>query len=188
MGRDRQILEAAAELIYERGFHAVGVDDIGAAVGITGPAIYRHFSGKDEILATLFNEALDSLLVHIDGGDGDPWAELELLIRAQTVFALEHRHIVSIYTRERRSLAEPWIKVLNRRTKQHADRWAGIIGRCHPAASKDEVRSASHAAIGLIHSVAHWPPDALRTPDLVEFVTGLVLGGLRQVGTPGAGA
>ena len=108
MGRDQQILEAAAELFYERGFHAVGVDEIGARAGVTGPAIYRHFSGKDEILATLFNEALDQLLVRTEAAEGEPWAELELLIRAQTTFALNHRHVISIYTREGRALAEPW--------------------------------------------------------------------------------
>lgn len=184
MGRDREILEAAAELFYERGFHAVGVDEIGARVGITGPAIYRHFSGKDEILATLFNEALDQLLVPVDGVDGDPWAELDRLIRAQTTFALNHRHVISIYSREGRALADPWRRGLTRRTRKQADRWVEVLGRCHPDAGEDELRSAAHAAIGMTHSVAHWPPDALRTPNLVDVVADLVTGGLRSLGTP----
>ena len=184
MARDRQILEAAAKLFYERGFHAVGVDEIGARAGVTGPAIYRHFSGKDEILATLFNEALDQLLVRIEAAEGDPWTELELLIRAQTTFALNHRHVISIYTREGRALAEPWRKSLVRRTRKHVDLWVDILGRCHPDAGEDQLRSGAHAAIGLIHSVAHWPPEALRTPDLEDFVSGLVVGGLRSLGAP----
>lgn len=183
MGRDQQILEAAAELFYERGFHAVGVDEIGARAGVTGPAIYRHFSGKDEILATLFNEALDQLLVRTEAAEGEPWAELELLIRAQTTFALNHRHVISIYTREGRALAEPWRKSLGRRTRKHVDIWVDLLGRCHPGAGEDELRSSAFAAIGLIHSVAHWPPEALRTPDLVDFVAGLVTGGLRALGS-----
>ena len=62
VSRDRQILDTAAALFYEKGFHGVGVDEIGERVGISGPALYRHFSGKDEILATLFNEAMDELI------------------------------------------------------------------------------------------------------------------------------
>src|SRR3712207_7203981 len=49
--RREQILQAAAQLFAERGSRAVGVDDVGAAVGVTGPAIYRHFAGKDAMLA-----------------------------------------------------------------------------------------------------------------------------------------
>ena len=58
--RAARILRASAALFYAKGFHAVTVDEIGAAVDATGAAIYRHFSGKDEILATLFDEALDA--------------------------------------------------------------------------------------------------------------------------------
>ncbi len=72
MSRERQILDAAATLFYERGFHQVGVDDIGERVGVTGPAIYRHFSGKDHVLATLYNEALDELFLRIGGEPGGP--------------------------------------------------------------------------------------------------------------------
>ena len=56
--RDRAILDSAKRLFYERGYDGVGVDEIGAASGVTGPAIYRHFTGKEEILATLFDEAM----------------------------------------------------------------------------------------------------------------------------------
>ncbi|MEV7088563.1 TetR/AcrR family transcriptional regulator [Streptomyces sp. NPDC093085] len=51
--RREQILQQAARLFAERGFHGVGVDEIGAAVGISGPGLYRHFAGKDAMLAEL---------------------------------------------------------------------------------------------------------------------------------------
>lgn len=51
--RREQILREAARLFAERGFHGVGVDEIGAAVGISGPGLYRHFAGKDAMLAEL---------------------------------------------------------------------------------------------------------------------------------------
>lgn len=51
--RREQILKEAARLFAERGFHGVGVDEIGAAVGISGPGLYRHFAGKDAMLAEL---------------------------------------------------------------------------------------------------------------------------------------
>ena len=183
MTRERQILDAAAKLFYERGFHNVGVDDIGERVGVTGPAIYRHFSGKDHLLATLYHEALDELFLRIAGRQEDPHAELVALIRAQAEFALEHRELLGIYTREDRSLADPWRKEVARRTTMHMKHWTGVLQRCYPGRTEDEIASAANAAVGLLHSIAHWPRAALRTPDLAELLVELVGEGLTSLQT-----
>ena len=54
--RRTQLLTAAEQLIAERGFLAVRLEDIGAAAGVSGPAIYRHFSGKEGLLVELLVE------------------------------------------------------------------------------------------------------------------------------------
>ena len=60
--RRDEILRAAAQLFAERGSRAVGVDDVGAAVGVTGPAIYRHFASKDAMLAEMLVRISETLL------------------------------------------------------------------------------------------------------------------------------
>lgn len=60
--RREQILREAALLFAERGFHGVGVDEIGAAVGISGPGLYRHFPGKDAMLSELLVGISERLL------------------------------------------------------------------------------------------------------------------------------
>ena len=184
MARDRHILQAAAKLFHERGFDAVGVDEIGARAGVTGPAIYRHFSGKDEILATLFDEAMDRLLVHVGTPVEDPSAELDHLIRAHAEFALNDRELISVYAREDRSLAEPFRRRIHRRQRQYVERWIDVLHRCYPERSEDELTSAAYAAIGLLVSVAHWPRAALKTEGLVDLLAAVVMGGLAAVGQP----
>ncbi|WP_425334502.1 TetR/AcrR family transcriptional regulator [Prescottella agglutinans] len=44
--RKAQIAAVAAEAFSERGYHSVSVDDIAATVGISGPALYRHYPNK----------------------------------------------------------------------------------------------------------------------------------------------
>src|SRR4051795_8185517 len=51
--RRTQLLAAAERLIAEHGYLAVRLEDIGAAAGVTGPAIYRHFPNKEAFLAEL---------------------------------------------------------------------------------------------------------------------------------------
>lgn len=57
------ILDAARRLFVSQGYEHTTIDDIGVAAGITGPGIYRHFTGKQEILAKLVEQGID---LHID--------------------------------------------------------------------------------------------------------------------------
>src|ERR687895_246017 len=104
MSRHAEILETAARLFRERGFHGVGVDEIGKQVGISGPALYRHFSSKDEILATLLNEAMDKIAVETQGIFDEPRDELDFLVRHHARFVVNNLELVAIYAHEHRSL------------------------------------------------------------------------------------
>lgn len=176
--RDRQILQAAAELFYQRGYHRVGVVEIGARIGISGPAIYRHFASKDDILARLFNEAMDEVTGPVDAHE-DPHAELRTLVERQVAFALDRRELLSIFTHEERALADPLRRRFRKRMRAHAEHWEATLARCYPRASGEEVAVAAQAAIGQIHSVAFWPQAAMRAPGLHAVLTELVLGGVR---------
>ncbi len=180
MRRDEQIIEAAADLFLEQGFHKVTLDEIGARVGITGPAIYRHFSSKDEILASLIDRTMDHLLLLMERTDEHAPASdvLDALVRAQVEFALADRRMVTIYARERHTLPETWRRHASRRQREHVGRWVAAMEAVYPDRSSDELHSAAHACIGLSLSVAHWPQDALDTADLERLLSDLIHGAL----------
>jgi AcrR family transcriptional regulator len=178
MSRERQILDAAAALFYEKGFHGVGVDEIGERVGISGPALYRHFKGKDQILAALFSEAVEELISGTAAVYSDPHRDLERLIRHHVEFAINHRHLVSVYQREEKSLVEPWRGHFQRRERHYASRWEAALASGFPDAAPEDIAAAAQAAIGLIHSVAHWPRAARKTPELADLLYRLVAKGL----------
>src|SRR5690349_19665292 len=60
--RREEILEIAVDLFATRGYHGVSMDDIGAAAGVTGPALYHHFAGKEAMLAAALNPVSENLL------------------------------------------------------------------------------------------------------------------------------
>lgn len=182
MDRRTEILTTAAELFREKGFHGVGVDEIGKRVGVSGPAIYHHFAGKDEILATLFNDAMDKVVVETEGMFDAPQEELDFLVRHHARFVVTHRELVAIYAHEHRSLVEPWRKMFTARMRAHAERWESAVAQLHPKADATDVAIAVQAAIGLLHSVVFWPPKLLDEPTLVERLHGQVLGGLDALG------
>src|ERR1700754_4380588 len=109
--RREQILRAAAQLFAERGARAVGVDDVGAAVGVTGPAIYRHFASKDAMLAEMLVRISERLLA---GGTergaaagAEPGAQLRALVDCQVDFALDNPALITVQDRALASLADP---------------------------------------------------------------------------------
>jgi AcrR family transcriptional regulator len=51
-----RILDAATELFYQRGIHAVGVSDVAAAAGASKLSLYRYFSSKQDLVAAVLAE------------------------------------------------------------------------------------------------------------------------------------
>lgn len=56
--RPREILDAARKLFADKGIEATRMDEVAAAVGVTKPAVYRYFPGKDRLIAALLEEDL----------------------------------------------------------------------------------------------------------------------------------
>jgi AcrR family transcriptional regulator len=52
-GRRGEILAAALEVFTEKGYRAGSMRDVAARVGVTEPALYRHFAGKEELFLSL---------------------------------------------------------------------------------------------------------------------------------------
>jgi AcrR family transcriptional regulator len=176
--RERMILDAAAAVFYEKGFHGAGVDELGKRAGLTGPTLYRYFSSKEEILAALFNEAMDELVSATAMVHEDPRADLARLIRHHVEFAVSQRQLVNVYQREDRSLTGSWKRHFNHRRKQYVSRWEAILARCVPGAAPDEVAALTQSILGLIFSIAYWPPQTAGVAGLPDLIVGFTLQGL----------
>jgi AcrR family transcriptional regulator len=179
--RERVILDAAAAAFYEKGFHGVGVDELGKRAGLTGPTLYRYFSSKDEILAALFNEAMDELVSATAMVHDDPMADLARLIRHHVAYAVSQRQLVNVYQREDRSLTGPWRRHFNHRRKQYVARWEAIVARCVPGAAPAEVAALTQSILGLIFSIAYWPPQTAEVTGLAELIVAFTSRGLSGI-------
>jgi AcrR family transcriptional regulator len=181
MARDDEILRVAERLFFERGYGAVGVDLIGSEVGVTGPAIYSHFRGKADILAALFDEAMDRMLGLTGPVREDPREELEHLVRANATFVLEKRELLTVYSREDRALSDEARRRFRRRQRDYVDRWVDALEQVHSDRSRQELTSVAHAVIGMLMSVTGWPRDSLRTDGLAELLAAMGLGALAAI-------
>ena len=157
-GRREQILAAAAQLFASRGFHGTSIDDLGAAVGISGPAIYRHFPSKEAMLRDMLVGISERLLA--EGGrrvrqaDG-PDAALEALVGWHVEFALTEPALITVQERALASLAEADQQHVRRLQRRYVETWVDVIVAVVPAADEAAARAAAHAVFGLINSTPH---------------------------------
>ncbi|MFF4039048.1 TetR/AcrR family transcriptional regulator [Streptomyces sp. NPDC001816] len=159
--RREQILKEAARLFAERGFHGVGVDEIGAAVGISGPGLYRHFPGKDAMLAELLVGISGQLLTgakrrlaESDGHTG-PGAVLDSLIEGHIDFALDDRPLITLHDRELDRLRDSDRKLVRQLQRQYVELWVEVVREVYPALTEPIARSAVHSVFGLLNSTPH---------------------------------
>jgi AcrR family transcriptional regulator len=159
--RREQILASAARLVAGQGFHAVGVSDIGAAAGVSGAALYRHFANKSEILVALLDRVVDRLLegaAAVSEGD-DPATVLSTLISAHVDFAINEKAILAVYAQEAHNLPAVDRTRLRRKQRRYVDIWSDVFRRLHPASSEKAARAVVEAVFGMLNSVPNISPD-----------------------------
>jgi AcrR family transcriptional regulator len=155
-GRRQGLIEATRELLREHGWHSVSIGDIGAAAGITGPGVYRHFKNKEDLLAAVLQDAADQLWRGVPVGDNATPAEvLEAYIDSHINFAVNNAAIVELWYQESRHLPEPVRSAQRRLQRGYIERWNDALLTLYPHLPPDEARLMVRGAIGLIHSIVH---------------------------------
>lgn len=108
--RKAQIATVAAEAFSERGYHGVSIDEIATTVGISGPALYRHFPNKYALFLQAVNEladALDLALSEFDTEtDTDPSEALDRQLGSIIRTTIDNRRTGGLYRWERRYLSD----------------------------------------------------------------------------------
>lgn len=168
MTRRDQILDTAAELFASRGYHGVSIVDLGAAVGVSGPALYKHFAGKQEILSAMLVSISEELL---DQGRArvraavDDRAALAALVDWHTSFALEHPALIVVQDRDWSALADDARETVRTTQREYVDVWVEVLLRLRPDLGRATAQAMVHATFGLLNSTPHstfLPSDRMR--------------------------
>jgi AcrR family transcriptional regulator len=156
--RRSQLLAAAESLIAERGFLAVRIEDIGAATGVSGPAIYRHFPNKEALLVELLVGISTRLL---EGGHAvlarsdDAETALMGLIDFHLDFALGEPDLIRIQDRDLANLPAAAQRQVRRAQRRYVETWVGVLRELSADLTEDHARVMAHAAFGLLNSTPH---------------------------------
>ena len=166
--RRLQLLSAAERLFAERGFLAVRLEDIGAAAGVSGPAIYRHFPNKESLLVELLVGISTRLLAgarEVQSDSTDAAAALDGLIDFHLDFVFNEPDLIRIQDRDLAYLPEAAEKQVRKSQRQYVEVWVGVLRELNPELAEADARLTAHAVFGLLNSTPHSmkPADTLRS-------------------------
>jgi AcrR family transcriptional regulator len=178
--RRSQILETAARLFAENGYHGVSINDLGAACGISGPALYKHFRGKQAILSEMLTSISDELLAEgrrrVREAAGDDDAALRALIDWHVSFALAHEPLIVVQDRDWSALPVEARERVRDTQRKYIEVWVKVLRALHPGIAPRAGRAMVHAAFGLINSTPH--SALLPVEEMHETLARMALGAL----------
>jgi AcrR family transcriptional regulator len=178
--RRQELLSIAAELFAARGFANVTVDELGDAAGVSGPALYHHFSGKEALLGEMLIDISEYLLeggraVVAHGGDD----VLERLVRFHAEFAVHDRALITVHFRDLVHATDSDQQRVRQLQSRYALLWAEELRHRRPVLDARTAQAAVHATFGLINSTPF--SSRLAAGDMVELLSAMALDALAAV-------
>ena len=154
--RKAHIALAAAELFCEHGYHRVGIDDIARAVGITGPAVYRHFPNKYAMLAAATRDLAEAVLTATEPSDPDlaPRNRLDEILDALARLAIQRRRVGGLYQWEGRYLEPADRAQLGADIRLLIDRIAQPLGDLRPQLEPASARLLARGVLSVMGSLS----------------------------------
>lgn len=158
--RREMVLQAAVGLFRRYGYRGVGIDEIGAAAGISGPGVYRHFKGKEDILLAAYQRAWEQMMAGITKaleGASSPRDAVARIITSYVDVAFDNADLVVVYLREDEHLPEEHHREIRRRQRAYIEEWVHALRAVDADLDEDETRVRVHAAAGIVNSAVDIP-------------------------------
>ncbi|GAA1243179.1 AcrR family transcriptional regulator [Microbacterium phyllosphaerae] len=162
--RSDAILREAARLFADSGYNGVSLEDIGAAVGVSGPAVYRHFAGKQALLGAVLVKVSDDLVAggtRVAAEGSTPEERMRALVAFHVDFALGHADVIRVHDRDVAQLDARDHAEVRRLQRAYIELWISTLAPLVDA-DADELRLRVQACFGLINSTPHSTRAAAR--------------------------
>jgi AcrR family transcriptional regulator len=187
------IIQAAAQIIRDKGYHGTSMQDIADAVNLQKASLYHHVTSKQDILFTILEQALDMLISDMRAvvdSDLNPEEKLRLAMKVYMGRLTEDADLATVLLLEHRSLEDNLRTQHNTRRDRYESLWRKIIqegvrmGVFRPV----DVTVAAFAILGVQNWMITWFKSGgrLSALELSDHFSDLFLRGLRVDKDPSA--
>jgi AcrR family transcriptional regulator len=152
----------------------VGIDEIGDAAGISGPAVYRHYASKSDILLDAYDRVGSRVAVGVESalsGARDPGDALRRLIDSYVTIAFDNVDLIVATGQEGASLPKGERPRLTRQRRDIAESWSRVLVELRPDLSEGEVHRHVASVFPMVNHIAQLPAREIdRVPELKALV------------------
>lgn len=175
LSRRERIVAVATRLFFERGYQATTMEEVGAATGVTGAAVYKHFESKAALLGATIARAdgplqlgLTRSLMAANTAD----EALTLVLDEYIRFAIQHHHLVGILVAEVASLPEEQRTRVRRQQADYVAEWVRLLRESRPDLDRPQARYLVQAVLSVVHDATRtdWLRDQRGLSDLLHRV------------------
>lgn len=188
--RRQEVVDAAARLFAERGYHATSIEDLLAATGLTRGGLYHYMDGKQDLLIAVLDELMDPLLERaraLVAQPGTPEEHLRAVTRTWLEHVAAHRDHMVVFNQERRTLErQPGWRHVRSARRAFERLLAGVLRR---GLDEGDFRAADPqlallALLGMGNYTAQWfaPGGRLDATGIADGYCDLLLAGIRAPG------
>jgi AcrR family transcriptional regulator len=164
--RKDQIVEAARQLIVQRGYRNVSMAEIAEAVGITAGALYRHFSNKAVLLGAVIDTSFDDLIAITSQRD----LNLEGVLTMACEQVVTRRDTGALWFRESRHLEPDTAARLRRRLRDNNRTYQNLIQSERPALLGVQAQRLAWGVQSILASPS-FHTSKLPNPDFVALLS-----------------
>jgi len=179
-----EILEAAAQIIREKGFHATSMQDIARAVDLRKASLYHHVNSKQEILVDLLDRSLDMMIeriVEVMAQDVPVDEKFRLAMRSYINYMAENLDLSSVLLLEHRSLEVQYKSQHLPRRDKYEGLWRQIIedGIAQGVFNPHDPKVAVKVVLGVANWTVMWlnPEGRLSATEIADLSSEILLKG-----------
>ena len=171
--RREQLLAAATALFAQRGFHDVSMEDIGAAAGIAGPSVYRHFPSKAALMTAIGHRAADRLALAAEQAlqAPDERSALRRLAASYVHTILHTPELLVSFSADRVTMPDRDKADLLRVQRDYVGQWVALLSAVRPELPPREAKITVHAALTIANDLARTRRLASRPHFEAELTT-----------------
>jgi AcrR family transcriptional regulator len=180
-----QILEAAAQIFRQKGYHAASMQDIAEAVNLQKASLYHHVKNKQEILLDLLDQALDLLIERLSAVMEQDLPANERLRQAIACYLgilTEKVDLASVLLIEHRSLEPKYHSRHIPRRDRFERLWRDLIQEGIDAGNfcATDATLTARALLGVLNWTIMWfkPTGRLKIEQIADHIANLFLNGL----------
>jgi AcrR family transcriptional regulator len=158
--RREELLTQAVRMFAAHGYTQVSIEDIGHAVGISGPSVYNHWPNKLDLLVTTLRRGAAALAMDVSTAyrlAADAAGALRMLIGFYVALSHTHHETIGLLITDIDHLPDGERHAIRRAQRDFVSEWVHLLRLDQPQLDPTAARIRVHAALSVANDVARTP-------------------------------